>query len=641
MHLSRSPLAAQHGLRVGLVLTVLAFGWARCAEPTAPWTAPDPEPSAPPTAAVVSCVPPQAPPADTVRCRVVVIPQWKGLAPTTYVWHPGQVVGADTQSFVVPANDTPLVVRVAGRWAGRDSVGPLSDSVVIIPPPIAPGPSWPAVGPCIPSRAACVRLAAPSGRDVDARPRLQAVLDSLAALQTPFTLQLGAGWFSLSATPPDRWVMLQMRSGLTLEGSRVRGALATHLSPVSTAGSYRALISSDAKFSAAPLLRATIRDLIFEQQPSDNPTLVITPSDRGAHAKGIALFAGSDIRIEDNLFRMGGIHAVKISGPISQVLLRGNRVQFFRAPTTITDSLFYDQVGFYLNGRDFLVEDNQFDATFASRARTAIESHAYPAIIRRNRITGWRTGITQTTTTQPAEPGDSVVMIRDNHIEDAVQGIRFWPITGERIAGVWITNNDISLAPWQQKLSTPAGFNIVGATSPGANSDGHLERIRFIGNRIRVRPASGGEPAIATPAYTGLINLVASGSIQDLEIRDNDIVGGFTPWIRLGMPSTRGLLTDITIRHNHVTWAAATGPQHNDARTLIDLQGRLGRVRILDNTYQLGEGQRWDCAGWTGIRLRASETRDVQVLGQRLEPAAPIGCYPLRRENGTLITDWP
>lgn len=495
----------------------------------------------------------------------------------------------------------------------------------------------------------CWRLSpAPPDTLQDAGRVIQAMMDTLAR-EGGGELQLVAGRWPLQRRGT---AFLQLRSRVHLSGVGPQ----TLLEPLPQSGPYAALVATDTGLGRTRIEDVTVRDLTLRQDPDRNPSGLVVPGVATASLVGIRVLQGARLGVHRVSFDpFSGVHAMTFNGPIEDVVLSENLIRFRPAPTTVLDSLRFDNAAVYVQGSDIQILGNRFEAQTSARARAAIETHARPERLAFNTVDGWRTGITLASSSapRPASNTHDIVATR-NTIRGAVQGIRLWPATGDTLRQILLSENDITLQPWLQQLGGPTAFSIVGASAASANSDGRIEQLEILRNRVRVETVGPTSLPFPSPAMTGLVAFLGTGSTQGVRVEENTFTGGIGPVVRLGTPAMRGLLSDVVVTRNTFLDLLPRGAVglHNTA--LVRVEGRVARIDVTSNTFQAGPtpATPWPCVPVGLGPVNGVPTRlwwapsmvegVVRIQSNLLVPAMTATCWRQRLVFATpfLQTDW-
>lgn len=359
------------------------------------------------------------------------------------------------------------------------------------------------------------------------------------------------------------------------------------------------------------------------------------PDGRSAYMVYLA-WGGRDLTVERVRFDpVCGINTVALNAPDARnLVVRDCTFRFVKGPTRERDGE-YDNSAVYLYGRELSVTGNTFEASFADRARGAIELHGARGLAANNVTRGYRSCVRVVGTGGPNDRPPEVqngFTVSGNVCADANDAINVWSGTGHHVRGVSIVGNAVSLAELDHLRALPSlehfsGISFVWEAVSG-ELDGDVRDVVIEGNTISAQRARG---AVARSAYSSAgISLATGGNVSNLVVRGNVLRDLPAKGIHLQAMGRGTKASQVRIEGN-VILDAGSDPAAGVHRAAILLGGRLEDVEVARNTIAS------TVVPFTGLyairAVAAAGSRRVGVHDNAWSVADPRGAYQLALEG--------
>lgn len=345
------------------------------------------------------------------------------------------------------------------------------------------------------------------------------------------------------------------------------------------AGGYRTIFGGPTETSRVE--RVAIRDLRINQNPVANTTGSI----------------GFNISQVQNAIRFGNFMGVTVERcffdpccGVNTVILSGRDCEhadvldnFFRFQQ-LPNQPVYDNSAIYLHCANHRVVGNTLVAGISENARSAIETHAGPAIVSGNLSDGYGSLCNVVSASPSAEsPLASNIVVSGNSGSQLSHGIRLWSITEHWLSNVVISNNTLSIAQADHRDATSSGISLV--PSSGGGLDGSYENIAIVNNTITYQDENRSVDAMDQPvtsSQTYGIGLAPRGNVTQVQVTGNIISRAPAQGISLGRSGASTIL-GVRISDNLLLDSGQNAGMDENFRTALRLAGNLGDVFVEDN----------------------------------------------------------
>ncbi len=376
---------------------------------------------------------------------------------------------------------------------------------------------------------------------------------------------------------------------------RLTGGCQIRVSPHS--GDYMYLIS--ARTPTTHVENVSIDGIIIDQDPNGNITSHINPSDARTQQAAILFFDVQNIAIRDVRLNVAGVNSITCNGPaVENVQVEHNFIRFEKRAEQHT----FDNSAIYLDGTNFRVANNVFEADSDRGAVTAIEVHTGAGSIFGNVVAGFSSGIIAASTHD--------TRIKNNIIAQAQVGISLWSTGSSGSTNTDVSGNSISLNNGERASRAPGGIVLW----HGNESTGAFKRLTIADNIVLFEPEDSRDMA----GYdTWGIGLESNGDVQDVTVKHNIIVGAPIRGIKVGAVNG-GSMSHITVNENTIVNAGTNRAEASSGYcAAIAMDGELTGVEILDNTI-VCTGAACQSFGVFGSD-RQNHFHDIRVRGNNVQ----------------------
>lgn len=409
---------------------------------------------------------------------------------------------------------------------------------------------------------------------------IQQTIDMVGALGGG-TVYFPPGVYIVSPVPdtdPFQVICLNLVDDLQLEGAGEDQSI-IRLAP--GAGNYDAMIGHRPSFE--PVDHITLSNLQLDANADQNevPSEAILTTQGGRNI--FRIFLGQDYLIEDCHFTNSkGVWNIVFNGITEQVVIRNN---LFDAIGDEAED--WDHSTIYMNGADFLVENNEFYSRFGAGtlgARTAIETHGNNQIVRNNYIKGYVYGANITGYSNFYISRNQ--FIYGNTFDEVAEGLVLWsgllddPDFANGLDNIKIFENQINLTTsgWEDWTFFNGGGGIVFWTNDDRDIDSLFvfkNTINFTGN-----PLSGADDSRRSSGIRAGTNINPTGmQLKHTYWMYNEIINSDGPGIYLERPSDFCVIANNRI----INAGNSTGELFDGFRSGIFLNDTTSNIQISCN----------------------------------------------------------
>lgn len=364
-----------------------------------------------------------------------------------------------------------------------------------------------------------------------------------------------------------KWI--ELRSGVSLDLADVT------LKVADDSDAYNDLITGGTL--AAPLTRVRITGGMIDNNPLGHARANLGIGSRNK-AHSIMSHAVHDLVIDGVTFNCSGVNTIVVNGPDCHDLsIEGNHFIFTQGATATPD---YDNSACYLVADGIRVSNNRWQAAIAQAPRAACEIHGLNAVMSGNTTRGYQTLVNLVPPDHPYPGSRNNLVVTANSAVDALFGITLWPVTGEVLRDVTISNNTIDIA--QIAWNRASAFGISRSRAEGITGD--VEGYTIANNLIAFQPGDtrATDAAGRTLNYTSTagIGLGGGGRTRQANVHGNTILHAPCYGARIGVAGS-GSLDDVTVVGNTIVDAGSN--PHGVARMALAFLGTASRVVLRDN----------------------------------------------------------
>lgn len=344
------------------------------------------------------------------------------------------------------------------------------------------------------------------------------------------------------------------------------------------------------------LENVTIKGLFIDQWPELNTSL--QPDNMGKPCCAIA-FMGTciNITIEDNIIRSIGGWAISVSDTTGQIgsvntYIRKNKV-FWK----IAGTVWYDASAIYAETDNHFIENNYVEAIRPTnpgdsrwRIEGGIETHGIGSV-RWNTVKNAQAGINVV-----GHVYDTVTRLKAkreisfNTLHGVNRGIWFWPSSKDGgLENLEIFSNDIEVVAEGMYAGYGAIVTVLrelNYTDPTNGMTGDIKRLRIYNNKFKFVGNGYTGTEYFQLTNVGAIHLSANGSVQDVKIYDNEIIG--FPWPALVTSQWDYNVSrqhkDLEMYNNTIVDCGWDMP--NAFQKVVFYPTNIDRVSIHDNTIK-------------------------------------------------------
>jgi hypothetical protein len=364
-----------------------------------------------------------------------------------------------------------------------------------------------------------------------------------------------------------KWIKL--KSGVTLDLSDVT------LKVADDSDAYNDLITGDTL--STPLTRVRVTGGMIDHNPLGhvNANLGVGGLNK---AHSIASYAVTGLIVDNVTINTSGVNTIVVNGPdCHDILIEGCDLTFTQGATTTPN---YDNSALYLVADQIRVAHNRWNASIAQGARGACEIHGPNAVLIGNTTKGYQTLTNLVTPDFPYAGNRNNITVTGNSVVDANYGVTLWPVTGDVLRNVVVSNNTFHLAQIDWNQSSAYGV----ARSRSAGITGDEEGYIVANNVIAYQPGDTRSTDATGTAlnYTSMagVGIGGGGQTRHARVQGNIILNSPCYGVRVGV-SGSGSLNDVSVIDNTIVDAGSD--PNGVARMAVALYGAASYCSVRDN----------------------------------------------------------
>jgi hypothetical protein len=342
-------------------------------------------------------------------------------------------------------------------------------------------------------------------------------------------------------------------------------------------------------FSATGAIsNVVIKDFKVDQNPAGNQGNV--PPER-LHVINIALPSSNitGVTISGMFFdSIAGVHAIHLesTGDLKATIVN-NYFNFNKASSGP-----YPNAAVYLDGWQQVVTGNTFLASpngLSQGAGTAIETHGGRSTISNNTTNAYATAVAvmQTVTAVQSPPPPNEVVVANNSVTGAQNGISLAGQAGQTIQGVSISGNTIGVGNNDRMPFLGTGATVFTGIRYDGTTPGDVDGVSVSNNIVAMQPQYATNYTSGSGVANGGILLHTTGNLSNVIVNGNIVTNSPVTGIRVGTSCTTCSVQRIRVTENSIVDAGndgnITAPSDAVYRHAIGLWGTAKEVDLMRN----------------------------------------------------------
>lgn len=311
----------------------------------------------------------------------------------------------------------------------------------------------------------------------------------------------------------------------------------------------------------------TMEGITIDQNAYKNRSATISNA-VGHNQTVFATYIGGHLTFRRLTVYASGVNTIVANGPsVGDVTIEQCHFIFQKLSTI----KLFDNSTVYVNGKQFTILGNSFEAQKNDVAGTAIEVHEGGGLISGNDISWYYAGGNLVDTKSAT--------VTVNTVRHAGAGFLLWSLDGKSTDHNTFSGNMIELNQVTRNTTAASGI----ATYYGGNGvSGNHSNIVITKNIIRFEPEGIGRTVVAYANYG--IGLQCLGNVNDVLVSGNMISNSPVRGIKIGIAADNVSTADVVVTGNVIIDAGGNlDAVSSEYAAAVALEGNLSRISVFEN----------------------------------------------------------